>query len=467
MTSLSKWAALAIMGAMFAGCGEDGGGGSPAELGGAGGADMTLGGQGGTGGVPPGPDGTLQTGDFPRDGLWYTLVNLTEVSNLRLPFQLDIDGDQVSSVLRTITIRAVNSDDGTVSADLKTLTDVPVAADGSFTASFEGVILPAAYSPSGSDIEVTVAFSTTSRGSDFMCGDLTGAVPLLEITLLASTFAAVPWGTESDMPLASCDGDEPAVFEHLTPELCPMLAPGVVDAFPSAGLMRQFRVYVPSNWDAATLYPLVFLWHGLGQSIDKIEENSALTTYVDDQQILLVVPESRALPLEWEQPVGGENADLVFFDDMVTCMTAQFGADPNRIHSTGLSAGGLWTTYLTLFRAETIASSVAFSGGLLTPYRAPEVFRPFLISWGGPMDTAFEQNFETLANELIDDMVPAGHFVVACNHGQEHKWLPEFTPFALKFLLDHPKGITPEPYAAGLPAELPAFCEIAVPSSIP
>ena len=84
-----------------------------------------------------------------------------------------------------------------------------------------------------------------------------------------------------------------------------------------------------------------------------------------------------------------------------------------------------------------------------------------MVAWGGPQDIAFDQNFDNLAHNLLAALLPAGHFVVACNHGQQHKWLPEFTPWALQFLLDHPRGVTPEPYAGGLPAVFPAFCEIA------
>ncbi|MCK6569523.1 hypothetical protein L6V77_00240 [Myxococcota bacterium] len=450
---------LPVGGESAGGAGGDTGG-SGGETGGSGGVTGGAGGEtGGAGGGEP-----LPTGNFPQDGLWAVTMDIVEFG-LKLPLQFEIDGTESTRTLDSVTLRAANADYSMVSDPIATLTGIPVAADGTFALPFENATLPGDYTPTGSDVVVTVTFAGTVTGTDHMCGAVTGAVVTLEVPLNASTFGGVPADAPAEDRIYSCDSGSEQTLTPIDPNDCPALVEGENAGFPSAGLERTFRLYVPSTWTEGTDYPLVYVWHGLGQSQDEIEENSNIVALVDEFEVIAVVPDSQAENkpgVEWDQLGVGENADLVFFDDMLTCIDKGFGVDLDRVHSTGLSAGGLWTTYLTMFRSETIASSVAFSGGLLVDYPTPTAKRPMIAAWGGPEDTAFDQNFDVLANDLISEIVPAGHFVLACNHGEGHKWLPEFSPWALQFLLDHPRTIADEPYAAGLPAGVfPEYCTIA------
>lgn len=462
------WLTMGLSAALACGCGSDDaaaeadGGGVPA-----GGSDGE-GGQGGntggavTGGTASEPDAALPTGNFPQDGLWALTVNVVEFT-LKLPFQIEVSGTEGTRTLDSVVLRAVGADGVTLSDPLATAMDVAVAADGAFKFGFENITLPGAYTPTGSDVEVTINFDGTATGETAMCGTVTGRVVTLETDLTMSAFGAVPWETPADQRPFSCD---PVVEQQLTPidpADCPALVEGENAAFPSAGLERTFRLFVPATWSADKKYPLVFMWHGLGQTQDEIQADSNFEALVDDNEILLVVPDSQVPKpgVEWDQLAIGENPDLVFFDDMLTCVDKGYGVDPDRVHSSGLSAGALWTTYLTMFRSETIASSVAFSGGLLVEYPMPAATRPMIVAWGGDDDIAFDQNFTTLAHDLLGDILPAGHFALACNHGQGHEWMSEFTPWALKFLLDHPRTLVDEPYAAGIPEGFPEYCVIA------
>lgn len=450
--------------------GEGGGTGGGSEGGSAAGGNAGGSTGGATGGAEMGGAEAdafvpLPAGNFPKDGLWFVTVDLVEFS-LKIPFQLEIDGTEETRTIDSVTLRAVAADGVTVSDVLASGEGVFVDPDGTFQLSFENVTLPGAFTPTGSDVTVTVNFGGTATGDSAMCGSVTGRVITLESDLTMSTFGGVPWDTDAAERTFSCEPAMEETYTPIDPANCPALVAGANDGFPSAGLERTFRLFVPSTWTEGTKSPLVFLWHGLGQTQDEIQANSMLESMVDDKGFILVVPDSQAEDkpgVEWDQLGVGENPDLVFFDDMLTCIDKDYGVDLDRVHSSGLSAGGLWTTYLTMFRSEKIASSVAFSGGLLVPYPSPADKRPMIVAWGGEEDVAFDQNFNTLAHDLLGDLVPNGHFVVTCDHGQGHKWLPEFTPWALQFLLDHPRGVDPEPYAGGLPEGFPEYCTIVVP----
>lgn len=59
-----------------------------------------------------------------------------------------------------------------------------------------------------------------------------------------------------------------------------------------------------------------------------------------------------------------------------------------------------------------------------------------------------------------------GHFVVQCNHGLGHEWPDDgINSYLYQFFEDHPRGVKPDPYAAGLPStkwgDWPSHCSIA------
>jgi poly(3-hydroxybutyrate) depolymerase len=158
-----------------------------------------------------------------------------------------------------------------------------------------------------------------------------------------------------------------------------------------------------------------------------------------------------------------DNADLAFFDDMVTCSQHRFNVDRERIYSTGLSAGGLWTTYLSMMRSDVIAAVAPLSGGLIVDYVLPTRRIPVLVTWGGPQDVSNEQNFETFARNLIADLQMGEHPIVTCDHGEGHEWNPLFNPWILDYLFAHTLSGDDRPFAAGLPEVFPAYCEVPSP----
>jgi hypothetical protein len=69
----------------------------------------------------------------------------------------------------------------------------------------------------------------------------------------------------------------------------------------------------------------------------------------------------------------------------------------------------------------------------------------------------FSQTTTTQARDLAGQ----GGFFVQCDHGGGHCASPPAVKNAQwKFLKDHPFGVTPEPYAGGLPAGTPEVCKV-------
>ncbi|MFZ9886034.1 MAG: hypothetical protein ACO3JL_00925 [Myxococcota bacterium] len=276
--------------------------------------------------------------------------------------------------------------------------------------------------------------------------------------------------------------------------VCPSLVVGPTKAtslnegFPSSGEARDFRVLVPDNYDDSEAWPVLFFFHWLNASGKSMIDDGELETAIEQQRFIAVVPErlkksngSKAYQFDWPfVETWGAEKELVFFDDMLACVSEQFTVDPARVHVMGVSAGGLWVTYLmSSDRAERVASLETLSGGLgrdglgvweIEFQPSPHKY-PALVLWGGSTDW-LGINFEQASKRLRDALLENGHFVVTCTHDEGHAIPPvENTAGRTRFeslwsfLLDHPYGTTTSttPYQGGLPAVYPSWCGLAQP----
>lgn len=270
---------------------------------------------------------------------------------------------------------------------------------------------------------------------------------------------------------------------------CPMLRGGptsdssVVTGFRSGSATRSFRLLVPRSYDGTREYPLVFAWHWLNASSGSFVRQAELETAIEQMGFIVVLPDSQSsYVFDWPfAEFWGIPSELQFFDDLYACVNQRFRIDRRRVHGIGVSAGGLWLTYLsTTDRANFFGSIEVLSGGLgEVPFAwrmayTPQANKfPAMVLWGGPTDF-LGVNFDQASQRLRDELVRDQHFVLQCVHSMGHALPPIPAPpgggtrfrALWQFFLDHPFGSQPgtSPYfAAGLPADMPSWCRIASP----
>lgn len=159
-------------------------------------------------------------------------------------------------------------------------------------------------------------------------------------------------------------------------------------------------------------------------------------------------------------PESVEDEEFVFFDDMLSCVSAQFPVNKNCVSSAGVSDGALWTSQLIGGRGKYLSSAIVLSGGVNNPDDATDAaikpyipstehVMPAIVLWGGPNDK-FIIDFEPATKALEQHMQDEGHFIVECEHDCGHDE-PPFDPppgkskFAAfwDFVNDHPTGRSP------------------------
>jgi hypothetical protein len=88
----------------------------------------------------------------------------------------------------------------------------------------------------------------------------------------------------------------------------------------------------------------------------------------------------------------------------------------------------------------------------------PSNFGAYLLTYGAYDNDLLAVTVKKQSEALFDHQIEHGAFLVMCPNDDGHEIDAKTAPHALRFLLDHPFKVSPEPYAKGIPSEFPAYC---------
>lgn len=284
--------------------------------------------------------------------------------------------------------------------------------------------------------------------------------PVAMLLLLACATPAADSPSDSDTALIDT---RPAPAALATPSAdCPVFDDDKI-TLTSNGVERKVHVLLPDPVPADA--PVVFAWYPLGATASQLINYLDLDTWAADNGVIVVVPEAKSDNLfEWDFWDGLDD-DFVLYDDLRTCLSDAFGTDLRRVYSTGMSAGGLMTTKLSLVRSDTLATVLVMSGGTpdaVVDYETPTYDFPALLTYGGATDHwgggGFDVDFEAATLAYADSLSTDGHFVVTCNHNGGHNFPPDPVGLATTWLLPHVYGEA-SPFEGDI-SSLPDICAI-------
>lgn len=153
----------------------------------------------------------------------------------------------------------------------------------------------------------------------------------------------------------------------------------------SAGNQRFYLYKVPTNYDPLNLYPLVFVFHGAGQSaltFADIEGQVRMRELADQRDFILVYPQGNShdslspppcpptddyfQPAIWEGFTDiFDSRDILFVDELYAYLSASLNIDDSKVYAVGFSNGGMEAHWLGGERAEifTAIAAVASTAG--------------------------------------------------------------------------------------------------------
>lgn len=148
-------------------------------------------------------------------------------------------------------------------------------------------------------------------------------------------------------------------------------------------------------------------------------------------------------------------------DQVVACAIQKAQIDTRRIHAIGFSSGALHSMHLVLARSDYIASVVSYSGGMPLAVKDPQDPMnkvPALLAFGREGVDNAVADFNVGSHSWHDTYTPKGYYSLMCDHDGGHMIPPDLPAHALRFFLDHPYRVQPEPYLTSIPSEYPGYC---------
>jgi len=255
------------------------------------------------------------------------------------------------------------------------------------------------------------------------------------------------------------------------------------------GLARSFYLDLPTGVGSGGPYPVVFNWHGLGDTAANMRQLLSGQVNSASYKFILVTPDDSGVMvygnnINWDvfQVNASTNREARLFDEILACLKTRYSVDDNRIHSVGFSLGSILTDMLGVIRGDQLASTLTFSGAYLSnsANTATLGMAGALVSWPAPTTTnKYAQvllhggttdqynlggivtvHFDTFAANDQTYLTGLGHDVILCGHGGGHTApATGFGPAqVVEFLKDHPKGTVTSPYASALPGDFPNYC---------
>jgi polyhydroxybutyrate depolymerase len=147
---------------------------------------------------------------------------------------------------------------------------------------------------------------------------------------------------------------------------------------------RTYLYYIPSSYTGSEAIPLLFSFHGLGSTGDEQRDLSAFDELAEQEGFIAVFPDATNLPTEgnpcaatlpplpgaeiqWNLGAGSLQYcagvdDVGFASDMVDWFNNHYNIDADRIYSTGMSDGALFSYLLAFNLTDTFAAIAPVCG---------------------------------------------------------------------------------------------------------
>jgi hypothetical protein len=256
------------------------------------------------------------------------------------------------------------------------------------------------------------------------------------------------------LPPTPSGGKEPRIPPK--PAQCPEIKTGMITV-----LGQQVQLTVGP---AGKKGPIVFYWHGTGSNAG--EARGGLGNGFAEVQQQGGVIASFTTTTRMGMNTGNNvwyTGDFEMADQILACAVDQQLVDPKRVYTAGCSAGGLQASSMVYGRSSYLAAAMPNSGGSVFPGRFDDPMHvPAVIATHGAAGVdVVGVDFAQTTTRLMNDLKAKGGFAVQCDHGGRHCGSSAAVKNAQwQFVKDHYFGVTPLPYANGLPMGFPTFCKI-------
>lgn len=145
-----------------------------------------------------------------------------------------------------------------------------------------------------------------------------------------------------------------------------------IKSFTFEGVVRNYRVFIPSGYNQTNAHPLVFNLHGNGSTASQQEAYSEMNLIADTANFIVVYPDgvSNTWNSGFNTPYNSGINDVGFISDLIDTVASNYNIDLQRVYSCGMSMGGFMSYRLACELHERIAAIASVTG--LMSYQLPQ-----------------------------------------------------------------------------------------------
>jgi polyhydroxybutyrate depolymerase len=160
------------------------------------------------------------------------------------------------------------------------------------------------------------------------------------------------------------------------------------------GLVRTYLLHIPTGINSDQPIPLVFVFHGLGENADSIQQATGFSDIADKNNFIVVYPNGSGSSggLSWNAgkccgyALDNDVSEANFVRQIISDLGTLAKIDPKRIYATGFSNGGLLSYRLACEMSDTLAAVAPVAGVLV--YEPCQPTQPVsVINFHGLSDT--------------------------------------------------------------------------------
>ena len=138
------------------------------------------------------------------------------------------------------------------------------------------------------------------------------------------------------------------------------------------GLRRTYIVYVPDSYDETSRVPLMFNFHGFGQTADQYLNFADMRSLADTGNFILVYPQGTLLDGDPHWNAGlktddnkSDADDFGFVEALIVEISSNYKIDPARVYSCGYSNGAFFAYSLACYHSDKIAAIGSVAGTMM------------------------------------------------------------------------------------------------------
>lgn len=158
---------------------------------------------------------------------------------------------------------------------------------------------------------------------------------------------------------------------------------------------REALLYLPSDYNAAHKYPLIFAFHAYSRDMHVAAERfdcekywpEAIVVYPQGLPTIIPIVDPTTARNGWQEKNGDQSdRDLRFFDALLEYFKSHYSIDSQKIFATGFSNGGVFTYLLWAARGEELAAIAPIASILMSKDDRPKLEPKPVFHVGGKND---------------------------------------------------------------------------------